>query len=113
MKTEVVEISEKQTLYISEDGLVKSKYPSEVEDYENKLALVADLDKVKVRCLSKDAINALRCVDICYGYVMADVYKVGSFEEFKLLVHQLEELYNVKAFRGDIDEYSGYTTISF
>lgn len=109
MKTVVVKTNEKQTLYISEDGLKTSRYYSEIEDYENKLRLAAIIEQTRTRRLDRDAINALSCADICYGRILSDVYKVGSHEEFELLVHRIEKLHNVKAFRGDVDDYAGYT----
>lgn len=113
MKTVVVETSEKQTLYVSEDGLMKSKYRSKIEDYENKLRLAADIEQTRIRRLSRDAINALECADICYGRILSDVYKVSNYEEFELLVNRIEKLHNVRAFRGAIDDYVGYTSEEF
>ena len=113
MKTIVVETIEKQNMYISEDGLKTSKYCSVIEDYENKLRLAATIEQAKVRSLTKDTIDALRYADVYYGRILSDIYKVNSYEEFELLVHQIEQLNNAKAFRGDIDEYVGYTTEEF
>lgn len=106
MKKETIRTYIDEDIYISDDGLKRSKSKSEIEDYEENLKADKIIKPFEFGQLSDEIAKYLQELNIVEGRVIPQIYKVASYEEFNTLVGELEQRHNARAYSRSVEEYN-------
>lgn len=107
MKKETIRTYIDEDIYISDDGLKRSKSKSEVEDYEEWLEVDKIIKPFELGQLSDEVVTCLQRCRVVEGRVFPQIYRVASYEELNTLVEELEQRYNAEVYTSKLQEYKG------
>ena len=106
MKKETTRIYIDEDIYISDDGLKRSKFKSEIKDYEENLEADKIIKSFEFGQLSDEVAKYLQELNIVEGRVLPQIYKVASYEEFNTLVGKLEQRHKAWAYSRSVEKYN-------
>lgn len=106
MKKETIRTYIDEDIYISDDGLKRSKSKSDVEHYEESLKADKIIKQFEFGQLSNTVAKYLQELDIVEGRVIPQIYKVANYGEFNTLVDEIERRYSARAYSRSVEKYN-------
>lgn len=115
MREETVRTYIDEIVYISDDGLKRSKYKADIEEYENELSVNKSVEQFIVGKLDMKKLKFIRNLGLIDGYGFPEIYKVNDYKDFIFLVGKLASKHHVIPNEYDIDDYKNvdFSTLYF